>query len=88
MLLISITKQRRRKNGHESNNNSGTAGLGAAQALRANLYRKPRKDSSLDTLLPGWREGPDREAILTAFEAGKGMIAEQAAAYALGVRVD
>ena len=57
---------------------------GASAALWKRQSRAPWEDSSLDTLLPGWRVGPDREAILTAYEAGQNMNAEQAAAYALG----
>ena len=57
---------------------------GAAQALYAKQHRNAWEDSSLDTLLPGWREGPDQAAILNAFEAGKAMQPEQMVAYALG----
>jgi tetratricopeptide (TPR) repeat protein len=61
---------------------------GAAQALYAKQGRKAWEDSSLDTLLLGWREGPDQEAILSAFEAGRNMNAEQATAFALGDTTD
>lgn len=60
---------------------------GAAQALCERQGRKPLEDISLDTLLPGWREGPDCEAILTDFEAGQSLNAERAAEYALGATV-
>ena len=56
---------------------------GAAQALYAKYGRKLLEDSSLDTLLPGWLDRPDRGVISTAFDAGKSLNAEQAAAYAL-----
>ena len=61
---------------------------GASAAMWARQKRKPREDSSLDTLLPGWREGPERAAIQAAFEAGQAMNAEQAVAYALGEATD
>jgi predicted ATPase/DNA-binding CsgD family transcriptional regulator len=56
---------------------------GAAQALYALSGWPPWEDSSLDTLLPGWRDQPDAPAISAAFEAGLAMNAEQATAYAL-----
>jgi tetratricopeptide (TPR) repeat protein len=57
---------------------------GAAKALYARQKRKAWEDSSLDTLLPGWRDRPDGPAISAAFEAGLAMNAEQAVALALG----
>ena len=60
---------------------------GAAQALYAKQHRNAWEDSSLDTLLRGWREGPDQASILIAFEAGKAMQPEQMVAYALGDEV-
>jgi tetratricopeptide (TPR) repeat protein len=60
---------------------------GAAQALCEKQGRKPLEDISLDTLLPGWHEGPDYKAILADFEAGQNLNAERAAAYALGTTV-
>jgi predicted ATPase/DNA-binding CsgD family transcriptional regulator len=57
---------------------------GAAHALFERQGRKPLEDISLDMLLPGWRQGPEREAILADFEAGQSMNAERAAEYALG----
>jgi tetratricopeptide (TPR) repeat protein len=56
---------------------------GAAAALYATQKRKAWEDSSLDTLLPGWREGPDAAAITAAFEAGQALNVEQAMAFAL-----
>jgi hypothetical protein len=56
---------------------------GAAQALYALSGWPPWEDSSLDRLLPGWRDQPDAPAISAAFEAGLAMNAEQATAYAL-----
>jgi predicted ATPase/DNA-binding CsgD family transcriptional regulator len=56
---------------------------GAAAALYATQKRKAWEDSSLDTLLPGWRAGPDAAAITAAFEAGLEMNVEQAMAFAL-----
>ena len=61
---------------------------GAAQALYAQQGRKPWEDSSLDTLLPGWRTGPDAAALSDAFEAGQSMPAEPALAYALNGAAD
>ena len=57
---------------------------GAAQVLYKRQGRNPRVDCSLVTLLPGWQDGPDQEAIAAAFEAGKTMSVEQAVAFALG----
>jgi predicted ATPase/transcriptional regulator with XRE-family HTH domain len=56
---------------------------GAAQAMYLRQHRKPWEDSSLDTLLPGWREGPDKGLLLVAYEAGQAMPADQAVEYAL-----
>jgi predicted ATPase/DNA-binding CsgD family transcriptional regulator len=56
---------------------------GAAHALYAKQHRSAWEDSSLDTLLPGWREGPDAAGISQAFEAGQALNVEQAMAYAL-----
>ena len=50
---------------------------GAAQAMYARQHRTPWEDSSLDTLLPGWREGRERVAIERAFEEGQVMEAER-----------
>src|SRR5205085_2690781 len=46
---------------------------GASQAMWARQKRKPWEDSSLDTLLPGWREGPEYSALNEAIIAGKAM---------------
>jgi predicted ATPase/DNA-binding CsgD family transcriptional regulator len=56
---------------------------GASAALYARQKRKPWEDSSLDTLLPGWRQRADRAEIEAAFGAGQTMTGEQAIAYAL-----
>ncbi len=56
---------------------------GAAQALYARQHRKPREDSSLDTILPGWRAGPQQAALLQAYQAGQALPYDQAAALAL-----
>ena len=56
---------------------------GAAKGLYALSGWPPWEDSSLDTILPGWRESSDAPAISAAFEAGLAMNAEQAIAYAL-----
>ena len=61
---------------------------GASQARYALSNRKPWEDSSLDTILPGWREGPEQPAILQAFEAGQKMSVEQAVAYVLESATD
>jgi tetratricopeptide (TPR) repeat protein len=56
---------------------------GAAQTLYTRQHRKPAHDEQLDTLLPGWREGPDRETIQQAFAAGQAMTGDQALSFAL-----
>jgi predicted ATPase/DNA-binding CsgD family transcriptional regulator len=56
---------------------------GAAAAMYARQKRPPWEDSSLDTLLPGWREGPDAAAIQQAYDAGQAMTSGEAVAYAL-----
>ncbi len=56
---------------------------GASAALYARQKLKPWVDSSLDTLLPDWREGPVQAAIQQAFEAGQVSPTEQMVAYAL-----
>ncbi len=56
---------------------------GAARVLYEKQGRKPMEDSSLDTILPGWRERPEQEAILKAYEEGRAMTVDQAIAYAL-----
>ena len=56
---------------------------GASQALWARQKRQPWEDSSLDTLLPGWRDGPKVAALAAASDAGQAMSAEEAMAYAL-----
>jgi predicted ATPase/DNA-binding CsgD family transcriptional regulator len=61
---------------------------GAAEAMGARQKRKPLLDSSLDTLLPGWRERDDQAAISAAFEAGQALTNEQAVAVALDESVD
>lgn len=58
--------------------------FGASQAMYARQARKPSDDSSLDTLLPGWRDGPTAATISQAFEAGLALSNEQAVAYAVG----
>ena len=58
---------------------------GASAAMWARQKRKPWEDSSLDTLLSGWRDGPEHELILHAFEVGQAMSADEAVAYALGL---
>jgi len=56
---------------------------GAAKALYTKQKRPSWEDSSLDTILPGWRAGPDAAPVSAAFEAGLAMTAEQVMAYAL-----
>ena len=56
---------------------------GAAQALWTRQKRKPWEDSSLETILPDWRDGPDAAALTAAFEAGLAMSGDEAMAYAL-----
>jgi predicted ATPase/DNA-binding CsgD family transcriptional regulator len=57
---------------------------GASKALYARQGRKPWENSSLDTILPDWRNGPQAAMINSAFEAGLAMGADEAIAYALG----
>ncbi len=51
---------------------------GAAQVLYARQGRKPWEDSSLESLLPGWRERPDQDSIMSAFETGLTMSVDEA----------
>ena len=61
---------------------------GASQALWARQKRKPWEDSSLDTILPGWRERPDALAITEEFEAGLALSGDEAVAYVLSDEAD
>jgi tetratricopeptide (TPR) repeat protein len=56
---------------------------GASHAMYARQSRKPWEDTSLNTLLPGWREKLEQAAIQQAYEAGKAMNSEEAVVYAL-----
>jgi predicted ATPase/DNA-binding CsgD family transcriptional regulator len=56
---------------------------GASAAMWTRQKRKPWEDSSLDTILPGWREAPDQAALTAAFEDGQALSADQAIALAL-----
>jgi hypothetical protein len=60
---------------------------GAAKALYEKQGRKPMEDSSLDAILPGWRERSNQGAILKAYEEGREMAVEQAVAFALSLRL-
>ncbi|MGE5222450.1 MAG: AfsR/SARP family transcriptional regulator [Omnitrophica WOR_2 bacterium] len=67
---------------------SQSAGLsGAARDVYERQGRKPSEDSTLDTLLPGWRESTDSDAIMKAYEAGRTMTVEQAISLALSDKV-
>jgi predicted ATPase/DNA-binding XRE family transcriptional regulator len=46
---------------------------GAAHGLYALSKRPPWEDTTLDTLLPGWRAGPNQLALQHAYEQGKSM---------------
>jgi predicted ATPase/DNA-binding CsgD family transcriptional regulator len=59
---------------------------GASAAVWARQKRKPWEFSSPDTLLPGWRDGPDAVAIQQAYDAGQAMTSDEAVAYALAVQ--
>jgi predicted ATPase/DNA-binding CsgD family transcriptional regulator len=61
---------------------------GASAAMWAKQKRKPWEDSSLDTLLPGRRDGPDQMAVSKAFADGQVLTSEQAVAQALGESTD
>jgi tetratricopeptide (TPR) repeat protein len=56
---------------------------GAAASLYARTGRSAWEDSTLDTLLPGWRQGPDEAAVRQAYVAGQALSMEEAVAYAL-----
>ncbi len=56
---------------------------GAAKALYARQRRNAWEDSSLETLLPGWQDGPDQAAIAHAFAAGQALPVEATVALAL-----
>ncbi len=56
---------------------------GASAAMWARQKRKPEDDSSLDTILPGWRDGPEQAAIEAAYVAGQAMTNDEAIAFAL-----
>jgi hypothetical protein len=56
---------------------------GAAAAVVAGLKLKPWQHISLDTLMSGWRDGPDRDAIQASYDAGQAMSSDEAVAYAL-----
>jgi tetratricopeptide (TPR) repeat protein len=61
------------------------AGLsGASTSLYRSTGRTPWEDSSLDTLLPGWRLWSNQTLLSRAFDAGSTMSVEQMFAYALG----
>jgi predicted ATPase/DNA-binding CsgD family transcriptional regulator len=57
--------------------------LGAAGSLYQRQQRRPRKSLSLDDLLPGRQGQADHTAIRRAYQAGLGMSAEEAVAFAL-----
>jgi tetratricopeptide (TPR) repeat protein len=57
---------------------------GASSAMWTRQKRKPWEDSSLDTLLPGWRDRPEAAVIQQAFDEGHSMSSDEAVAYALG----
>jgi predicted ATPase/DNA-binding CsgD family transcriptional regulator len=56
---------------------------GSAAALHEQLGQDHRDDSSVDAMLPGWRDGPNRNAIQAAYDAGLAMSADEAASFAL-----
>jgi predicted ATPase/DNA-binding CsgD family transcriptional regulator len=55
----------------------------AAQTVITRQGRKLWSDYTLDTLLPGWRDGLERSAIEQAYAAGQAMTSDEAVAYAL-----
>jgi tetratricopeptide (TPR) repeat protein len=57
--------------------------VGASTAMWVRQQRSPWENTSLDKLLPGWRDGPQAAAIQQAYDAGLAMTADEAAAYAL-----
>jgi tetratricopeptide (TPR) repeat protein len=56
---------------------------GASRAMLARQGRGPWSHYRLDSILPGWRDGPDQAAIQQAFDEGQAMNSDQAVAYAL-----
>ncbi len=56
---------------------------GASHAMYARQHRKPWEDSALETLLPGWRAGPDAAALEAAYAVGQALPADTAIAEAL-----
>jgi hypothetical protein len=56
---------------------------GAAKSLYKKQGRKPKEDSSLETILPGWQDRPDQERILQAFEEGQELPLDQVVALVL-----
>ncbi len=67
---------------------AGAARLsGAAKVLYERQGRKPMEDSSLDTILPGWREQPEQETIMKGYEEGTSMTVDQAVAFALSLSI-
>jgi predicted ATPase/DNA-binding CsgD family transcriptional regulator len=56
---------------------------GASAAMWARQKRRPWEVSLPDTLLPGWRQGPDKAAIARAYAAGQAMSSDEAVVYAL-----
>jgi predicted ATPase len=56
---------------------------GAAHALYQQQNRLSLENCALETILPGWEVGPERDAIRLAFAAGRAMSAQQALDYAL-----
>jgi predicted ATPase len=61
---------------------------GASAAMFVRLKRPPWEDTTLDTLLPGWREGPLQADIAEAYEAGQAMSTKDAVALALEDNAD
>jgi tetratricopeptide (TPR) repeat protein len=56
---------------------------GASEAMFGRQKRKVGKDSALDTILPGWHNGPDRVSIGEAHASGQSMSSDEVVAYAL-----
>ncbi len=51
--------------------------------LNVRQSRVPWEASTLDTLLPGWRDGPEAATLSAAYAAGQAITSDAAVAYAL-----
>ena len=52
-----------------------SGGNGWGMTLNVRQSRVPWEDSTLDTLLPGWRDGPEAATLNAAYAAGQATLA-------------